>query len=801
MLHEVLIDRNNTGIFETLIPKMYLEDLKEQKIFGVATFDGKITRDRLVGVVLVRVRFQWQEIVWVALTEKYSMCEYGADIIKNRVEDARDIGYLLGTYSEFPKEEILRREYFSCAGFSFEKMHSHTFSIYTHALRSSPASLTDEEASHMFSLRYLTIDQKRKMQREAHARKNPTPLEDPIDWDSYDQDASVLYEENGEVTAAILVCKKEEFYSMESFFGDDLGRFDLLFRYLQSISKTALAEKPLLLIPAITAEVEEILIPSPLTKRDELLLACLGYENIKKREDPTNEFLKEYVKFSEQYLLGLEEMEVCTSMERMDVPVDGQGSLEYSNDAIREKEAVAERHWKKMESWCQRVGMPPIMIILLELAKKGYKLYKAGQLKATELKNLGFTIRPLITFEERERMTVQFAGLILTASEMKDELEKRTPKTMYDRAKYAVDSRIMNILHEVTEAFFSQTGVNIYTGEKIPAEDRVSCCFLARVLMSQFQRVYMNYDEMITEEMVHEAEKEEGFDKALQEAVKERVGKNASSPGKEPRIEQALKEKQSILEQLLTIEARIELLCEREEFAGREQWVRNLYFSKIRSLRFFLDSVEGYIKYLTDGTPMKAMQGIYIRKKLDKTIPGPAANVRLDRQIRQMEPRFNALAPWELDDATILLGWERMLYRTGEKKDEGAFDREPSLEQCREMLKNLEEKKALYPELYRELMLTNMFDEIPEMIELFDEARIMRDAAGRLLDAGLKDLDEKYEIYRKALAIYDTLLTRARHLLVAGRMTMNELLELNPDFHTTDYEYCYAESLRISNER
>ncbi len=801
MLHEVLIDKDNTGIFETLIPKMYLEDLKNRKIFGVATFDGRIGRDYLVGVVLVRVRFQWQEIVWVALSKRYSTYEYGADIIKNRAEDARDRGFLLGTYSEFPVEEALRAEYFSCAGFTLEKVPSHTFTVYTHVLRSHPARLTEEEASHMFSLRYLTIEQKKKMQREAHARKNPTPLEYPIDWDSYDQDASVLYEENGEVKNALLICKKEEFYSVEGYFGDDPKLFEALFRYLLSISEKVLSERPALLIPAIEAVVEENLERWPYSHRDELQMACLGYENVKKRLIPTNEILKEYVRRSEEDLLGLEGMEICTSRERMDVPVYGQGLLEYSNDVIREKEAVFERHWKKMESWCQRAGMPPVMIIILELAKKGMQLHKAGKLAVTDLKEVGFTERPLITFKERERMAGQFAGLILTAAEIKKDLEGRTVKTIYDRAKYAVDSRIMNILHEVTESFFSLTGINIHTGEKVPAEDRVRNGVLSRALMSQFKRIFANYDATVTEEMVHEAEKEEGFEKALKEAVKERMkGLNYPSENK-ANIEQAIKEKQSIEEQLLTIETKIGLICEREGFAGREGWVKELFFPKIRSLKFFLDSVEGYIKYLTDGTPMKAMQGIYIRKKLDRSIPGPDPNTRLDRQIRQLEPRFDALAPWELDDATILLGWERMLYRTGQKKEEGTFDNRASLEQCREMLNKLEEKKALYPELFRELMLTNMFDEIPEMMELFDEARTLRDAAGRLLDAGFKDLDEKYEIYSKSLAIYDTLLRRARHILVAGRMSMNELLELNPDFHTTDYEYCYAESMRISHER
>lgn len=814
MLHEVLIDKDNTRAFEVLVPEMYIDDIKNERLYGVATFDGRIERDTLVGVVLVRARFQWQEIVWVALTEKYAGCEYGADIIKNRAEDARDRGYLLGTYSEFPGEEVLRREYFSCAGFSYEKIPAHTFSIYTRVLMKRPLEINEEEDAHCFSLKYITADQREKMQEDASEGKKPSPLEYPIDWDSYDGDASVLYEEEGIVVGGILICKNDEFYSVEGLFGDRQEIFKSLFEHLKKKSKKVLADRPLLVIPAITAAIEDSLESWPITQRGELALACLGFENVKKRKPLSNEDLKEYAGFSEAYLLGIEGMNVCGELERIDMPIDGQGLAEFSYDTTRKKEEAYERHWKKIEAWCERIGLPPIMIIVQDLAAKGYKMYKDGKAEPTPLSGVGFTVRPLSTVEERKRMTAQFAGLIVTEEQMREELADKPKDTLYDRAKYVVDTKIINTISDVVEAFFGITGINIHTGEKIPSKDRVRTAIKSRALMSKYNKLVMGYETMITEEMIAEVEQEAGFEENLKaksielakenaEAFKERCDEirssNAYSDKKED-FEKAIQNRSGLVNQLAALDAKIALLSEKEEFEDRKQLLEDIYFYRKRTINYYIDSVDAYISYLTDGTPIKAMQGIYIRKKLDKNAPCPNPNERLDKQISKLDPRFEELAPWEMDNATILLGWERMLYRTGKKTDEQVTI-EADLESCRTMLDALEAKKDAHPELFRELLLTNMWNEIPEMMELFDEAKELRDAASILLDEGLSNLDEKYGIYEKSLAIYDTLLRRARHIIVASRMTMNELMDINPDYHTTDYSYCLKESARISTGR
>lgn len=813
MLHELLIDKDNTRSFETLIPSMYVEDLKNERIYGVATFDGRIEPESLVGVVLVRVRFQWQEIVWVALTEKYSDCEYAADIIRNRAEDARDKGFLLGTYSEFPAQEVLRREYFDCAGFSYEIIPSHTFSVYTHVLKRRPAKLSKADMTHCFTLEEITASQKEELDQKLSKATLPTPLEVPVDWDSYDPKASVLYVENGSIVSAILICKNSDFYSIEGIYGNDPKTFEVLFMYLRLISRKVMDDRPYLIIPSIDQTVEEGLINSPIAFRDELAQVCLGYENVKKRKVLSNEDLKEYAKRSDAELLGINGMNVCESIERIDMPIDGGTLAEFSYDALRKKEAVHERHYNKIERWCQRIGLPPIMLIVQMLARRGYKLYREGKAEAVGLSGLGFTVRPLSTIEERNRMTAQFAGLILTEQQLHEKLKNQPKNTIEEQAIYEVDKKIANTISQAVESFYALTGINIHTGEKIPASERVTTAIKSRAMMSKFNRLTREYDIMVAEEMIRRLEKDEDFQNKLKAHVDELVSAEKSEieaewqkvreldcyGNKKDKFDAAMKERFKLKKELCALTGKIDVLCQRPKLKDSRQLLNDLYFYRMRTLKYYIDSVDGYIEYLKDGSPIGAMHGIYIRQKLDTQVPCPDPNVKLENQIERLEPRYKDLAPWEMDGATILLGWERMLYRTGRKRD--ISNEGWDFEECKRQLTVLEYEKEKHPELFRELILTNLFVEIPELMDLFDKAKTMRDAASRLMDINFTNLEEKYDIYQRSLAIYDTLLRRARHIIVASHMTMNELMNLNPDFHTTDFDYCRQESVRISDRR
>ena len=141
-----------------------------------------------------------------------------------------------------------------------------------------------------------------------------------------------------------------------------------------------------------------------------------------------------------------------------------------------------------------------------------------------------------------------------------------------------------------------------------------------------------------------------------------------------------------------------------------------------------------------------------------------------------------------------------------------------SVEECEERVVELERKKNLHPELFRKLMITNIFEEIPELTELFDEAfevrkdviRLYRDrkvvkAAGsskkeKKPATAEEELSKVEDLYIRVNAIYNTLLRRVCYITKSGCMTMKELLTRRPDFSPCEYDYSEKEMKAILSD-
>ncbi len=815
MNHEFLINKDDYEAFYPLIPEMYREELEQERLFGVASFDGIIDEEHLVGVVLTRIRYQWQEIVWVALSQRYSFMEYGADLIRARVEDARNRGFLFGSYSEFPTTEILRREYFSCAGFSHEVIPAHIYTIYTAAFAKRPVRLSPEEEAHCSTLRNLTPGQKKGLEDALAASRSPIPLEFPLDWNAYDWDASVCYLEKGLVKDAIFIKKLPDFYSMEGRFGNDSRTFPVMLEYLRKLSPRALNKRPVLVVPAVTEGGERMLDNAPLADRDALSLMCRGYENVTKRRAPVRRDLKGYSELTPQYLLGIDMMELSPSVGGSAPKPDGMGLDEYFDEGMRKKCAVSGRFWEKMEAWCVKEGLPSVMLMMQKLARNGYRLVCEGKAVSPGLRELGFTKRPLSYSAERARMTAQSAGLIVLEKELRAKLEEGCGSSIRERAQAEAQRQIADTLREVAASFFALTGKNIYTGEEIPAGDRLETAIGARAAMARLNNLTLDYDSFVTEAMIAITEEEADFQTALAErlqakkagfaeeekALWEKIRKTEAYEANRAELDRAMAERRKLCEKRDALAAKIEVLCERTEFAGRRELIEGLYFYEQRKTEYDIDSIRAYLQNRIEHLPMPAMAGIYIRANIDPGAVCPDPKKRLDSQIARLAPEFEGISEEDRKNATVFLAWERMQRRTraaSQRQEGGIRNRKISLDEALKQLKELEAMAGEHKILFRELTLPEMFVKLPELVALFDRAKSLREAASVLLDAGLDRLDERYELYQKTTAIYDTLFYRARHIVMASRMTISELTEMYQDYHSTDYAYCYERTVRMS---
>ncbi|MCR5431712.1 MAG: hypothetical protein K6E95_04055, partial [Lachnospiraceae bacterium] len=765
MLHEFLIRKEDLSLFDNLIPEMFRDEIGQGSLLAVATFDGEIKPENLVGAVLVRARYDWQEIAWVALTDRYSRPEYAADLIRLRTECAGERGFLIGTFSEFPVQETIRADYFSCAGFSYEKIPSRVYKINTEEGGELLSfSLKEEDEHNILTLGEMPEKYKRQIEENFIASKVPLPLEVPINWDAYDPMNTLIYIRDGVAESALFYIKYPTTYALEAVFGIETpGSRALLAYYMKYVDKFFI-DRPQVLIPVIMYSVEKVLSSSRVTACGEISLAWHPYEKNRKRRGYLS--VDSYFQLEEKDILGLDKLD---AFDMSEFPEFEKPRLSTSDSFFckpeRETEAVYERYWKKMEAASRRIGLPPMVLIQRGIALDALGIYRSGKAKSFRTEEYGFfgkahegqeeirkesLNRPPVSIKEQTAKSEMIAGLILRGEEAKKEMGKKPDNGIRERAVYELNGEVIKVVYEAIEAYLALSGVRLGTGEKLSPGEQLELIRKTPEKMQMMSRMTDGYNTRLVEKMIAMIENEDDFKKALKkeldlvsgidEAVIEAEWvKLRKKPGFENISDtymKAMGELKKLMSQLTALSTKIAELQKREEFDGlRDIVVNEIYSSQVRTLSYYIDSTESYLQYLYDGTPIGAMAGVFIREKLQSDAPCPDPDVKLEEQIGEVDPSFKGIAPWETDCATIFLAWERMQERLGKRGNRTAGG-QITLEKCREMLAALEKKKYAHPELFREPMLTTIFSELPELDELFDEARIVRDAAAELYRSG-----------------------------------------------------------------
>lgn len=706
MLHEYLIRKEDAEVFGGLIPPAFREELERGSLYGVVTFDDLIIPDRLVGVILVRVRYDWQEIVWVALNDGYQGPEYAADLIRIRTESARERGVLTGTFSEFPVQEAVRADYFACAGFSYEKIPSRVYSVAIDFGAGGTWPLPAEDEGRIFRLRQMTELQKEQLQQLFVESARPLPLENPVDWAKYDPDATIFYLRDGVIESCLFMIKHPGFYALESVFGIETpGSFALL-GYYAKYGTELFGDRKSLLIPVFMYSVEKYMRNNPHATAGEISLTWSSYKTGRTKRGYLT--VGSYIKNEDSEALGLDLLDAYDGYP--EYPEWGRNSLIGSEEfycvSARETEAV--------------------------------DFVTGKQIKPDEL---GALMRKSPGLEQKlSKLTEDFSTEVVRRMVGEIEQEEDFKKELREQIELMseADSRVI-------EAKWAQI------------------------------RDLPNF-----------AQIRESFERAMAELKKQMAA-------------------------MTELSIRIAVLGKRKELADyRDIMYDELFSSQIRTISYYIDSIECYLQYLLDGTPIGAMHGVFIREKLESDVPCPDPNVVLEDQIVSLSPAFEGLAPWETDRTTIFGSWQQMQRRKNGGRSETddvrtvAGKNKPgdvTLEECRERVRELERKKNSHPELFRELMIIGIFEELPELTELFGEAYEARNAVAKLYrEHGGSGTGEIKDLYLRVNALFNTLLRRACYITKASRMTMKELLTGKPDYYPSDYEYSLREMKYILSE-
>ncbi len=669
MLYEVRITQENIDSFRYLIPQMYEENILKGRFFSTAVYDGEIDKQRLVGVVVFKVSYQWQEIIWLALTSSYNQPVYGADILRMRIQDAKILGNLLGTYCEFPDDELFLTDYFLEAGFEVEKTTGHSYQLAVSDINKYEPDILKEDEIHCFTFESITTRQKQQLEEDIKSSKVPLPTEIPIDWSRYNDSISCCYEKDGRVVAAYFAVDYDENIAINGIYSSNNEASEALIPYLIERIQENARDDELVIVPIFSKITVNRFGKIRIAKHTDLIRAVYLFDNYRRIEvkDGSKKLLKE----ADEYRLGL--FSALKSKADQVTDHDKRERINYDGSA-RAGEAIYSECWDIIDKAARDRGLPINLILLREIIEDAHEIYKSGEIPLDN-QGLKCLLYPVSSVKIREDAAKALAAYIAQKDDIFEEVKIDDSLSLEEKANIIVDQKTQK------------------------AETKLLACLLGQKTddiekrLREYRHLYVGRRRIVCEEMVKLALGEK---------------KQEKKEGK------TLEEERARLDSLINeINLDIKTLTGLPEFKGKEYEIQSLYEERLSTYNYYVDCIDRYQDFLEHNTELDPMRGAYLRTRLGiEDVPVPSNDIPLEDQ-----NEFD-FAPWELDDANNILAFERKMT---------APDPGMTTEELREqMMRILDENRNLFTMVN----IVNLFDDLPQLVRAFAVAKEFRKRAG-----------------------------------------------------------------------
>lgn len=192
MIQEYLIEKGAFGPFAELIPERYVVAIESEEVFAVGAYDT--WEDEVVGVTLFRQMKGWMELVWVKFSKIYRHSEDALSLVRNRLDQAKQAGMLLGAFIDYADEEEEAE-----LSWIFDELGFRRDVISNDVYEMTVADIKDTEILHrpatksVHVLSSLSEDARKKIAKSIVADERAIPLGQPVNWSQYDDRISVAY--------------------------------------------------------------------------------------------------------------------------------------------------------------------------------------------------------------------------------------------------------------------------------------------------------------------------------------------------------------------------------------------------------------------------------------------------------------------------------------------------------------------------------------------------------------------------------------------------------------------------------
>ena len=448
-------------------------------------------------------------------------------------------------------------------------------------------------------------------------------------------------------------------------------------------------------------------------------------------------------------------------------------------------------------------------------AERALTIYREKRAQIKKLSGREFTPQPEESGAD-EGMAEQVAGMIATY----EQLIKRTQEAsdgadMRERAERKADSERLDKIRDVLICWFTANGLDLAGKRDISREEMSTAARAFPGRLKDYQEAVLDREHRVMQLLSDEVRETDSFRKSLKGALEKSEGE---LKGRMSRCMEYLKtavkldEGKGVISRELvervgtdiktSMKKEAEYICTRDqllkdpEFEGLEEVIREHYRVALNLVTFIAESAEQFLEYIVDKKEPDFMHGNYIRVTWGADCNRVEPLKPIDAQIELIDERIRGYDREELRSYPVTYLIQAGLEESKKLKREDVG--ELTLERLKSRCEALMKRKDEYPDLFVEPGAIRIFRLIPEMIELFEEAKALRRDMSMFAESKADSLDrneleEFKRIYALCSAFYDTLLTRHIYIVSSSRLTLPEIIDAGQSFHTAAFEYCLKE--------
>ncbi len=197
------ITENDIEDFKELIPEHLVKPLKDGTVFGIVVINSDSGANPVVGIVLYSLTRGYVEIEWVARTKAYDLPDHGADMVRILTNRARLCG-LRGVFATFNEDEEMGR-YFPEYEYTRIEEDRRVYRFCLKDVKEIDIAEHKERLEKCVPLKKASEELKNAVFTCAEKEGQILPLFDPVDWNSFEPEASAIYSKDGKEAEGIVL--------------------------------------------------------------------------------------------------------------------------------------------------------------------------------------------------------------------------------------------------------------------------------------------------------------------------------------------------------------------------------------------------------------------------------------------------------------------------------------------------------------------------------------------------------------------------------------------------------------------